>query len=207
MFRWLRSILCLGLLFSCGLAAQAKYPYNSVCIVDHGSWTGTGTIIAVQGNYAYILSARHVGRREGDFVKLTWPWGVKQTREGRVLEIVDGKGWGSDLCIIKCWKPLGLQPVEYQSYNAVESEWFVTIGYRGGNLFVSKAQKCVQSKDYPGALVLDSGVYGGMSGGPAFNKYGKLVGVVVAGPAAGPNDFTVLADGENLKRLIDKYTE
>lgn len=162
---------------------------------------GSGTLIAKQkvGNeYAgIILSARHVALQEGSVVTINWlsDGGIKTM--GRTWKLIHGDGYATDMSLICCEVPAGVQPVKVVKFNPANGP-FLSAGYRDGLLRVGGPYHNV-TKTKSDSLYVDSPLCHGMSGGALFDRYGNVVGIVIASDT---KSWGIFSDGQYLERLL-----
>lgn len=187
--------VCIGALFLAPCPADA---YCSVCMLDMGDWTGSGTLVGLDGKgRALILTCRHVAASEGAAADVMFP-ATGFYSKGRVTTIIGGDGFSKDLAMIVCNAPPGLKPLPISKFDEKYAP-FRTVGYRDGKMFESIA---VSAEEQPGGLIeLDKPLIGGMSGGPVIDSRGCVVAVGVGTTKT----FSVAADGEALVNLVEGY--
>lgn len=206
--RTLRSFLVGALVAAAFAAAFVAFasadgydPYRAVCHLRVGGVQGSGTLIA-GGDSALVLSCRHVCQAPGLPVTVSWPAAGGQTTQGRVLEIVPGANFDTDLALVQCGVPTGVKPrtmARRQADGQLRDSPFVAVGYRDGWMRTVCTNTAVRS----GSLVgIPHPLVPGQSGGPLYDRFGNVVAVVVA------SDFRsvgVACDGLPLFNLIKKY--
>lgn len=161
---------------------------------------GSGTVIGVTPTKALILSCRHVCQSPGRPVKAWFIWNQGQEVQGRVLEIIPGNGFGSDLALVEVDRPLNVTPVPVAQLDLKQGPW-VAAGFRNAMLRVSIG---TAGRYEDGLLIFNSPMVGGMSGGPVFNRYGHVVAVAVASDRATTG---VAVDGPRLHALLKRYSK
>jgi len=173
--------------------------YDAIAQVRAPEGQGSGTLIATRDDgTALVLSCRHVCGRIGNRVQLNWILSGGQTSSGVVWDVVPGAGFDTDLALVICDRPSGVLPRRVVPFQPQNGQW-VSAGFRGGQLrySVSSAARLQGS-----LLTLNSPFVGGMSGGPTFDRFGRVVGVVVASDR---RSYGVSTDGDLLHNLIRKY--
>lgn len=160
-------------------------------------WQGSGTLVASNGDRGLILTCRHVAEQVGKQCVVTWE-ATGEKADGEVIDVVNAtKGYESDLGLVVCRLPQGISPVEIAKFDPANGP-FTCLGYRGGEFYVSISRHGTE-KD--GLIRLSAPLIGGMSGGPCFDRYNRLVGVGVGSTTTD----SVAADGEYLRELVAKY--
>jgi hypothetical protein len=138
----------------------------------------------------------------GNKLTVRFPWAGNQQFVGRVVEVIPGRGFDTDLALLVCQRPKGVNPVEVRSYEN-EFAWskgrWISAGWRSGQMRIATAGA---GKLEGGLLFLDSPFVGGQSGGATFDNFGRLVAVVVASDGL---TVGVSVDGLELRRLIARY--
>lgn len=168
-------IRAIALLF-CLLAAvpaSGEYPYDSVCrVVVNGRVGGSGVLIGVSKDQALVLTVRHVALRPGLLAECDWS-GIEKM--GRVLAVSDR----ADIALLVVARPAGLRPVPI-ALPSRETGPVVFVGFPGYDRATMRYQvgDFVQVDDTQ--LVVTCRPEKGMSGGAAFDRYGRVVGTVSA---------------------------
>lgn len=187
-------------------------PFRSIVQLQMLKWSGSGTLIAVSDGKGLILSCRHVARKVGTEVKLKWV-AIGQETSGEVIEVVPKTGkssrkrrgnssWGNDLALIEAGIPEGLEPVPVAKFDPDNGPWTCR-GFRGGTAYTAVTDEAEERDD--GRIILSALFWGGESGGAVLDKYGHLVGVIVASNTKGA--YGVAANGEALRTLLEKYNK
>ncbi len=168
-------------------------------------WSGSGTLIATGNGRGLILSCRHVADKVGTKVKLNWV-SVGQETVGVVIEVVPRTGtrrrssWGNDLALIEANIPIGLTPVSVVKFDPDNGPWTCR-GFRSGTAYTAVTSKAKLKGDQ---IVLSALFWGGESGGAVLDKYGQLVGVIVASESE-RGSTGIAANGEALQDLLSRY--
>lgn len=198
MIRTVRSIAVLLLLFAASAACAQAPQYRAICEIRLKSWQGSGTLIGVNGNQALVLSCRHVCEQVGNNVTCNWLWAGPQSTPGRVVAVVPGRGFDTDLALVICARPRGVAPMPVTSFNYANGPW-VSAGFRDRSLRYAYAR----SAEYDGSLITFPVPYiQGMSGGPCYDRYGRIVAVVVASDM---ESFGISVDGPRLQALVNQF--
>lgn len=180
---------------------QAYKPYQGVCHIKAGNVQGSGTLIATRGGTALVLSCRHVNEVEGARVTISWPLAGNQVTPGTVHKVIRGEDWGTDIAVIICRRPAGVAPIRVVKFNADHGPW-VGAGWRSGQLRVAVSKQAEQRGNEIWLESPGMAFVGGQSGGCLFNRYGQLVGVIVASDRY---STSICADGPLLHQIIDQY--
>lgn len=200
---WTLAVLALVLVV--GGAAQAAdhfTPYRAVCEIHTSGGQGTGTLIGETGDkYALVMSCRHVCNAVGGDVVLNWRWAGGQLTAGKVIHVTKGPmgDFESDVALIMTDLPYGIEPVTVARFKKSEGPW-VMAGYRDDSLRITYAGHSLI--DRHGRTYIMTPVMRGMSGGPVFNKYGQLVGTVIASDFA---NHAIICSGDELHDAIAKF--
>lgn len=190
---------------------SAQMPYAFIPEPDHpefgrmsavaklhvGRTSGSGSLIAVMGDRALVLTCRHVCPVVGQNVAVKWPLSG-QVSAGRVRYVEPGDGFSTDLALVVCDMPKGIKPLRVADYSQANGP-FVAMGWRGEYFRLSVSRTSHQNMD--GVIVTSGGLVGGMSGGPLFDGKGRIVGVCVGSDM---RSFG-LSVGECLEDLIDTH--
>lgn len=191
-------LVLVAFVLAMAVAASAANPMASICELRVQSHSGSGTLIAVKGNVALILTARHVALREGEPVRVSWPWGGGQASAGVVAAIVQGSHYDTDMAMVYAIKPKGIEPLKIASFDQREKPW-VAAGFRQG---VMRVNEIYAADLFDNGLVkLYKPLVGGMSGGPLLDRRGRVVAVNVASNDA----FGYCSNGDNLKELLQRF--
>lgn len=160
--------------------ASGAWPYDSVCQVSvrvgRGANGGSGCVIHHEGKYSYVLTVKHVATRTG--AETACVWFPSTGREIISRGVVFSKHPQADLAIVKVGRvPLPAIPVAVLD---PDDGPFVLVGYPGYDRYTLRWQQgnYVRHSDF--TLYVDAAPEKGMSGGPAFNRYGRVVGSVAA---------------------------
>ncbi len=168
-------------------------------------WSGSGTLVAVDGDKGLILTCRHVASRVGTDVKLQWVTNGMET-EGEVVEVIPKtsrkglKRWGNDLALVEASIPEGIEPIPVAQFDPDNGPW-TCIGFRQEAAYICVTNSAKRSGD---AITLSALFWGGESGGAVLDKYGQLVGVIVASED-GSGSVGIAANGEALRSMLEKY--
>lgn len=181
--------------------APASYrPYRAVCHIDVGDAAGSGVLVGTrQDGTALVLSCRHVNQTVGQVVTVSWPLAGGQKSAGVVYEVIRGNGFDTDLALVVCQRPVGVDPIKVAAFDPAAGP-FVGAGWRDGQLRIAVAD--VAALKGQSLIWLPSPFVGGMSGGALFNRKGEQVAVVVASDRV---TWGVSCDGPLLHAMISKF--
>lgn len=174
--------------------------YNAVCQITVGGGQGSGTLIALDGERALVLTCRHVAMTGGAGVKLEWLGAACQRTSGKVITVVPGTTFNNDLALVVSDAPKGLTPVIVAKFDEANGPWRC-VGWRGGQMYEAVAD---EASEADGLIKFNSPLIGGQSGGAMLDKNGHLVGVSVGSDMT---TYGVAADGRFLAGLLDAYTK
>jgi len=171
----IRSLILFAALLFAGVASAA-HPYDSACRVsiEHGARQvgGSGVLIAVEGERGLVLTVKHVALRAGNPAKCNW---AGQVCLGQVLAVHPN----ADVALLVVTKPKNVRPVPI-ARPSKETGPFVLVGFPG---YDRKTMR-YQVGDFAGlsekTLTVTCRPEKGMSGGPTFDRYGRVVGTVSA---------------------------
>jgi hypothetical protein len=186
-------------LLALGVApARAAYPYDSACQVavqksPRRVVGGSGVLIGVSGEKALVLTVRHVALRAGLPVTCEWAGSVSH---GKVLAVSPD----SDVALLVVDRPPGVQPVPVAMPSAASGP-FVLVGFPGYDRDTMRWQRGEFVAVEYDQLVVTCRPEKGMSGGPAFDRYGRVVGTV---SAFGPR-YGFCGSGAAMFDLLDDY--
>ena len=197
------------LLVGGGVSQDPDYPYSSIAelVHDNGDNTcdcGSGTLIAVSGDKALVLTAAHVAGRKGNKFKVKWRRGGQES-DGVVIDILDHTGFDNDAALVLCERPIGLTPVPCAPFDKNCGPW-TNAGYGygenpnkgNGRLWVSTTTEVevTDNKVYGNGLFV-----GGMSGGACLDNRGKLVGIT----NGSTGEFSIITSGPNTWGMVSNH--
>lgn len=192
----------LCLLFLCCTASHscAAWPSQLYAVVEIGcpGWTGSGTVVATTESKCLVLSCRHVSDHVGMAVTVKFAY-LETAIPGKVVYVLRGSDYTTDLALIVCPRPRQAVPVKVAKFDPHNGPWF-SVGWRDGKLRLATATEA--HEEVGGIIESNVPFVQGMSGGATFDRYGRLVGVVVA------SDFKsvgISSDGPQLRALLRKY--
>ena len=174
--------------------------YKSVCEIDVGAGTGSGTLIAVKGDRALVLTCRHVAENINAVGVATWKHADDLPYECKVVSIVQGQAFNNDLALVICERPPGVEHIPVSKFSSYAGPW-TALGFRGGVMYETVATTAVENSD---AIHIDEPFIKGMSGGPLLNRNGHIVGVVVA---SDQQTFGIAANGIALQELVKSFSQ
>ena len=176
--------------FSHPWAAACKVTVNLRAGLANG---GSGTLIGVTENEALVLTVSHVAERVGQTATC-------QFSDQKVHGYVLATHPTADLALILIERPDGVNPVVVANANR-DSGPFYLVGYPGYDRDTMRYQIGEYVDHDKETLVVTSRPEKGQSGGPAFNRYGQVVGAI---SAYGPR-YGYVADGAALRELVGPY--
>lgn len=180
------------------LAGCASHlPTEAVCQINMSGWQGSGTLVAVNGDRALVLTCRHVAQSAGTKCVILWP-ATGEESDGTVLDVIkDTTEFNSDLAFVICRAPQHIQPVIIAKFDPANTP-FTCLGYRSKEFYISIAR---HGTEQDGAIRLSAPLIGGISGGPCLDRNNHLVGVGVGSTET----YSLAADGAYLRELVDRY--
>lgn len=191
-------LVLVAFVLALAVAANAATPLVSICELHVQSHSGSGTLVAVHGDRALVLTARHVAVRLNEPVRVSWPWAGNQVRPGRVCAIVSGEGYDTDLALVHTYKPTGVPVIPVASFSASQGPWLAA-GFRRGEM---RYQPVGAAELFDNGLVkVHAPLIGGMSGGPLFDPLGRVVAVNVATNKRSG----YCANGRHLQELLQRF--
>lgn len=197
----MKSLASLLLLLAFAVPAVADHPYDSACLVTvnlgvaRGNNGGSGTLIAENGKQGLVLTVKHVAERKG--LKAACRWG-DVTVKGSVLDVHPT----ADVALLLVELPKGVRPVPV-ALPTKDTGPFVLAGYPGYDRNTLRFQvgdfKSIDSD----TLTVTCRPEPGMSGGPAYDRYGRVVGTV----SAYSRIDGLCGSGTAMMELINKYVQ
>lgn len=171
-------------------AAACKVTVNLRANLANG---GSGTLIGVTQNEALVLTVAHVAERVN--MTATCEWG-DQKCHGYVLAVSPT----ADLALILVQRPVGIAPVPV-AHATPENGPYCMAGFPGYDRDTLRYQWGNYVDHDHDTLVITCRPEKGMSGGPTFDRYGRVVGAVSAyGPRNG-----YAGDGDALQALVKQF--
>lgn len=200
--RWLRIALWLILSVLLFGSAFAAHPYDATCrvVVDRTAKRvvgGSGVLIAVNDTQALVLTVKHVALYQGR--KATCTWG-EQEMTGVVLAVAPD----ADVALLLVARPVGVRPVPLAMPTA-DTGPFVLVGYPGHDRDTMRWQRGEYVELDHNHLTVTCRPEKGMSGGPVFDKYGRVVGTVSAMSKPKQPVRGFCGSGQAMFNLIDDY--
>lgn len=158
-------------------ASQQKgYPFTSAARVTvqmrRFSNGGSGTLIASDGKQALVLTVKHVAERVGQPAKCQWG---NEVCSGKVLAVHPT----ADLALLIVTAPKTVKPVAV-ALPVDGNDPFYLCGYPGYDRETLRYQAGQFIKLDSETLTVDCRPEQGMSGGPAFDQKGRVIGAVSA---------------------------
>lgn len=206
------AVAVIWLLYVCALQGQTMVADKSespqcraVAKITLPKWTGSGTLIGIKDDKGIVLSCRHVNPRLGMVVKLEWLAAENQVTSGKVIDVVHRfhrrgmSQFQTDLALVETELPRDVTPMYVARFDPDNGPW-TSIGCRRDRMYQSIAD---EGREEGSMLIFNSGYLKGNSGGATYDKYGRIVGVIVA--SGDDNTFGISADGEELRKLLEKH--
>jgi len=195
----MKSLASLLLLLACAVSpALADHPYDSACLVTvnlglQGNNGGSGTLIAANEKHGLVLTVKHVAERKG--LRAACRWG-DVTVKGTVLDVHPT----ADVALLLVDVPKGVRPVPV-AQPTKETGPFVLAGYPGYDRNTLRFQVGDFKSIDADTLTVTCRPEPGMSGGPAYDRYGRVVGTV----SAYSRIDGLCGSGTAMQELINKY--
>lgn len=180
-----------------------REPYKSLVELRDSGGQGTGTLIFVRENVdgktlGVVLTARHVAEQPYKRMQADWIWAGAGKRPAMTYCIVSGGDFSTDMGLVITYVPAGIKPIHVVPFDANAGPW-TAAGYRDGALRVNGPVNSVHHTS-DGKIIFNEEFIPGQSGGFVCNRFGQVVGVVVATG----NGVGVASDGDTLQRLIQE---
>lgn len=154
---------------------------------------GSGTLIGVTQNEALVLTVQHVAEKVGQTA--TCEFGGQKVH-GYVLATHPT----ADLALILVQRPVGINPVPVAHATSANGP-YVMAGYPGYDRNTLRFQTGNYVDQDSDTLVITCRPEKGMSGGPTFDRYGRVVGAV----SAYGLQYGYAGDGDALQELVRPY--
>lgn len=209
----LSGVLALAVVFLVGgeVSNDPAYPYSSIAELVHDNRDGTcdcgsGTLIAVSGDKALILTAAHVAGGKGNTFKVKWRK-AGQESNGVCIDILHHTDFETDAALVLCDRPEGLTPVPMAPYDKAYGPW-TNAGYGygeskengNGRLWVSYTTE----SEYKDGVIYGNGLFvGGMSGGACIDSRGYLVGITNG--STDVYQFSMATSGPLVREMVAKH--
>ena len=159
------------------LRSDQPHPAVARIVVPEAGATsyGSGTLVDVRDQFGLVITNWHVVRDAQGPVEVHFPGGFHS--KARSLKV--DSDW--DLAALVVWRP-PIQPVELATSAPQPGDQLTICGY-GPGVYRSATGRCTQyyapRRSFPQEMVeLDVEARQGDSGGPIFNRYGELAGVL-----------------------------
>lgn len=194
------AIGCAALLASRGYGQEPTNlkPYDSLVELRSDGGQGTGTLVYIKPgtDIGVVLTARHVAKKPYQELQATWLWAQKGRTKAVTYSVAKGSKFDTDMALVACRVPDGIEPTKVVPFDPANGPW-IAAGYRDKMLRVTGPLYSVRHTP-DGKIIVDEPFIPGMSGGFICDRYGRVVGVIVAkGDGVG-----VCSDGENLQQLL-----
>jgi hypothetical protein len=178
--------------------SKFAHPWSAACKVQVDLRAGlanggSGTLIGVTKNEALVLTVAHVAERVN--MTATCEWGNQQCR-GYVLAVSPT----ADLALILVERPVGVDPVPV-AHATPENGPYYMAGFPGYDRDTLRYQRGNYIDHDHDTLVVGCRPEKGMSGGPTFDRYGRVVGAV----SAYGLQYGYAGDGDALQALVKAY--
>jgi len=199
-WRWFlfwASIIVVILLAS---VACAAHPYDAACkvVVQRTARRvvgGSGVLIAVNDTQALVLTVKHVALTQGKTCTCTWG---DQSMSGTVLAVAPD----ADVALLLVARPVGVRPVPLAMPSA-DTGPVVLVGFPGHDRDTMRWQRGEYVELDHNHLTVTCRPEKGMSGGPAFDRYGRVCGTVSA--FSKTHELGYCGSGQAMFNLIDDY--
>jgi len=165
--------------YPAGMHLRPNIPHPAVVRViapEKGAISyGSGTLVDVRDQFGMVITNWHVVRDAQGDVEVLFPDGFRS--KARALKV--DSDW--DLAALVIWRP-NVPPVALATAAPRPGDQLTICGYGQGN-YRAATGRCTQyyapREDFPQHMVeLDVEARQGDSGGPIFNQYGQLAGVL-----------------------------
>lgn len=181
----------------------SREPYKSLVELRDSGGQGTGTLICVRQTadgktLGVVLTARHVAEQPYKRMQANWIWAGAGKYPAMTYCIVSGGDFSSDMGLVVTYVPAGIKPIQVVPFDNNAGPW-TAAGYRDGALRVNGPVSSVHHTS-DGKIIFNEEFIPGQSGGFVCNRFGQVVGVVVATG----NGVGVASDGTTLQRLIQE---
>lgn len=177
-------------------------PYRAVTqVIIPGMGQGSSALIGDRPELelGLMLLCRHVGQQPGQKLDFQWLWAGGETTHGQTIAIIQGSGFDSDLALAVCKVPRGVKPLRVVPFEQSQGDW-QAVGFRDDVLRIAGPYKV--SVGAKGILTMEQAFIKGQSGGPLMDRYGSVVGVVVA---SDESQWGLCADGPQLHELVHRF--
>lgn len=195
-------VVLVVLVFSAFGQAQTIEPYRAVARFSVGGITGSGTLIGMAPDgRGLMLSCRHVCQTVGRQIDVQFLWANDFRAKGRVIYVLGGDEFDTDIALVEIDRvPPNVSPVRVVPFDPAAGPW-IAAGFRDGVMRLAGPIGSAYTRGR-GMIVLPVPFIGGQSGGALFNRYGQVIGVVVASDR---ETIGVSADGPQLHAIVNKF--
>jgi hypothetical protein len=199
----------LALVCSC---AYGAWPYDACCEIDNAIGNtasgGSGALVGVSDDSGLVLSCAHVFANEQMTRKEIGRVSVRFPAAGKYPARVLAVDLAHDLSALRIERPEGVEPVATVKITKADGP-FTGAGYPSFGKF-RYYQADLTNFEPPCRAILNRRCYSGFSGGPLFNQYGELAGVLVQTGPSGEGrtpTYTVAIAGDVLVKFVRKWVK
>lgn len=178
--------------------SQFPHPWSGACkvkvILRAGFASGgSGTLIGVTEKEALVLTVSHVAERVGQTA-------ICQFGNVEVRGYVLATHPTADLALIVVQRPAGIQPVPVTHATSKTGPYYLA-GFPGYDRNTLRYQRGDYVEHDDDTLTVTCKPEKGMSGGPAYDRYGRVVGAI----SAYGIKYGYVGDGDALRDLVRPY--
>lgn len=192
------ALCCIAVARADGQEPTNREPYKSLVELRDAGGQGTSTLVYVRPgtDFGVLLTARHVAEKPHKQMQANWIWAQAGKHPAMTYCIVSGSEFSTDMGLVVTHVPAGIKPVQVVPFDNAAGPW-TAAGYRDEALRVNGPVFQVRHTS-DGKIIFDEEFIPGQSGGFVCNRFGQVVGVIVAkGGGIG-----VASDGQTLQELI-----
>lgn len=177
---------------------------------------GTGWLIDIRGKDHYVVTAAHVVEECADqglielynFSDTRFAAELLSIRLQNVEDDPSAKPARFDIALLKT--DAHGRPLKVAASRAPIGSWNALAGWTSmetGYSLYNFTRGHVTGESFYGDVIVDSAAAGGMSGGPAINNQGEVIGVLFRGAGPRAPAFSVLQPLENLCQVVYECDE